>query len=103
MWEAALRKLDVCNNKLVSAQTMALDAIIAIAEFFGKKVNILLNCANNLRSLAKVNREMGLTEGSGELLDMARDFEKEAIALEKQAAQYKQLTARSPGTAATWH
>ena len=93
MWEAAIQKLDECNNKLVQAQTTALDAITEIAEFFGQKVANLTKEANMFRAMAKVDREMGLIEGSGELLDNARSLEQQALELEKQAAKYQKLTA----------
>ncbi|MBR1412443.1 MAG: leucine-rich repeat protein, partial [Prevotella sp.] len=93
MWETAIRKMDECNNMLVKAQTAALDAITEIADFFGQKIANLTNTASNLRAMAKVDREMGLLEGSGELLSSAKDLEKQAMELEKQAAKYQKLTA----------
>lgn len=93
MWEAAMKKIDECNTMLVQAQTIALDAISEISEFFAPKVAELMNTASTYRAMAQVDREMGLAEGAGELLQSAKDLEQKALELEAKAAKYRQLTA----------
>lgn len=98
MWESAIKKLEKCNDDLVQAQTIALDAMCEIAEYFGDKINKLIKESSTLRAMAKVDREIGLIEGSGELLDNARDLEKQALELELRAAKYQKFVANAKVT-----
>lgn len=100
MWETAIKKLNKCNDNLVQAQTIALNAIEEISIFFDKKITKLIKYSTFLRNMAKVDREFGILEGSSELLENSKDLEKQALELEKQIAKYKKFTADAKFTGA---